>query len=284
MRLLENSMKYPFPLPGSALVLGTCLLGGLAPAASAQEPVPAAATKPDPEVKKKLDELGKLAGDRKAAKDKEAIQIIDELSKGYATMHPKDQHSFAKEAAKILTSPRYKRLPEQDLIYRALVNTLGRAGEYGAPVLEKAFDAKKFDEKEWLTLRGEMLELIGRTKHDKSIDFLLDVALKNIHDSLMARAGGALRHFEEAKLEVRREIAVKLIKKFATIRDNANANLDPNDLTVKTWKDRLAAVSDPWNTTLQKLTKQHIRDPSEWNTFWNKHKDHDWDKPLPSSR
>lgn len=277
-------MKYPVPRTRLPLVFVGCLLGGLVPITPAQEPAPATATKPDPEVKKKLAALSKLAEDRKAAKDQEAIQIIDELSKDYATMHPKDQHAFAKEASKILTSSRYKRLPEQDLIFRALVNTLGRAGEYGAPVLEKAFDAKKFDEKEWLTLRGEMLEQIGRTKHEKSIDFLLDVALKNIHDSLMARAGGALRHFEEAKLDVRREIAVKLIKKFASIRDNANANLDPNDLTVKTWKDRLAAVSDPWNTTLQKLTKQHIRDPSEWNTFWNKHKDEDWDKPLTPSR
>ncbi len=55
------------------------------------------------------------------------------------------------------------------------------------------------------------------------------------------------------------------------------------DLFVKE-ENRHAAVSDPWNTTLQALTKQHLRSANDWNKFWNKNKQKNWDKPLKKTR
>ena len=258
-----------------AIVFGclTCCL-------PAQSPKPAAA-KPDPWVKTKLKEYGKLIADRKGAKDAAAIELIDELLKKYETMHPSDQKNFAKGIAQSLLSKRCKRKPNQAGIYRTTIKALSLTGAHGGAYLKKAFENKaKFKHKDWTTLRGDMLEKIGLTKNEKFTDFLLDIAQKYPNDTLMAQAGGALRHFKELKLTKRKKIAKLLIKKFAQVYDNANKNLDPGDLVTQRWKDTLAAVSDPWNTTLQALTKQHHRAANEWNKFWNKRKADNWDKPL----
>ena len=260
------------------IVLLTSLLATALPA---QEPP----KKPDPEVSAKLKDFKKLIGDRKGAKDGQAIEIIDELNQKYPSMHPKDQDKFAKEVSVLITSNKYKREPTQDGIYRTTIKVLSLMGTNGSKYLHKAFGNKaKFKDKEWLGLRGDILEHLGRTKDEKFVDFLLDVALKDPNDILMAKAGGALRHFEGLKLVKRKDIAKELIKKFANIYDNANKNIDPGDLNAATWRQRLAQVSDPWNTALQKLTKQNYRSPNDWTKFWNKHKDDDWDKPLKSSR
>jgi hypothetical protein len=250
----------------------------------AQTPKPAS-LKPDPWVKDTLKVYRKHISDRKGAKDAAAIELIQEMLKKYETMHPKDQVAFAKGIAESLNSARCKRKPTQDGIYRTTIKALSLTGKNGGSHLKKAFEnKKKFKGKDWINLRGDMLEHVGRTKNEKYTDFLLDVALKNTSDTLMAKAGGALRHYKDLKLAPRKKIAKLLIKKFANIYDNANRNLDPGDLTTKTWRDGHAAVSDPWNTSLQKLTKQHYRAANDWNTFWNKHKGANWDKPLKKTR
>lgn len=256
------------------------LLGGLACSLSAQPPA-----KPDPAVKESLKKYRSLITDRKGAKDPAAIEIIDELLKKYEAMHPKDQEAMAKGIAESLLSTRVKREPTEDSLYRATIKALSLTGKNGSKYLAQAYDKKaKYKDKEWYSLRGDMLEHLGRCKDPKYIDFLLDEALKSPRDPLMAKAGGALRHYAEEKLTVRKMIAEKLIKKFATIYTSANQNLDPGDLTRKTWEDRLAAVSDPWNTTLQALTKQHFRSSNDWTRFWNKEKGSDWDKPATTKR
>lgn len=246
--------------------------------------------KPDPEVAKMLKNYKSYIKDRKAQRDPEAIAIIDKLltdkwSGDGANMHPKDKKAFAKGIAESLKSTKCKRKPEQGGIYRTTVVALGRIGSLGSSHLWSAFENKKFKgKKEWLSLRGEIIEHLGRTKDEKYTKHLLDVACRDTSDALMAAAGKALRHFKESKLAQRKVIAKGLIKKFSQIYDNANKNLDPSDLTVKSWKDRLAAVSDPWNGTLQKLTKQSFREANLWNKFWNKNKNANWDKRKKKSR
>lgn len=260
------------------------LISSLTCGLPAQTAKPAAA-EVDPWVKETLKEYRKHIFDRKAMRDAAAIELIQKMLDKYDTMHPKDQRAFAEGIADSLKSRSCKRKPNQAGIYRTTIKALSMAGKNGAFHLKKAFENKsKFKGKDWINLRGDMLEKIGRTKDERSIKFLLDVALKIPNDTLMAKAGGALRHYKDLKLKKRRNIAKLLIKKFATIYSSANENLNPNDLTVRTWRDRLAAVSDPWNTSLQALTRQRYRSANDWNTFWNKHKDHNWDKPLKKTR
>lgn len=242
------------------------------------DPKPAAA-KPDPEIKAKLGEFKELIKDRKGAKDAEAIKIIDGVLTRFEKLHPKDKKDFAKALYEPLKDRRVKRKPVDCKLFKASIVALGKTGSDGSKYLKSAFeDKRRFGDDEWLSLRAEMLKSLGKTKDLRYVKFLKDEALKNIHDTLMAAAGAALGEFEDAELKVRKDIAKDLIRKFANIYQNANANLDPGDLQRKTWEDRLKAVSDPWNTTLRKLTKQHLRTPNDWQRFYNKNKAKDWDK------
>ena len=255
----------------------------LAPAATAQ-PKPAAA-KPDPLVKEKLNEFKKLIKDRKGARDEEAIKVIDGLLTDFDKLHPKDKKSFAKALYDPLSNPRIKRDPRNSKLLKASIMALGKTGSDGSLYLAKAFkNKKKFGKKEWDSLRAAMLKSLGKTKDIKQVKFLTDVALKDIHDSLMAAAGAALGEFEGATLKLRKDIAKDLIKKFSNVYENANLNLNTGDLQRKTWEDRLKAVSDPWNTALQKLTKQALRHPNDWQKFYNKNKAKNWDKMKGSRK
>ncbi len=249
----------------------------LAPVLPAQpKPGPA---KPDPEVKAKLDEFKGLIRDRKGAKDSEAIQIIDGVLVRFDKLHDKDKKAFAKAVYEPLKDSRIKRKAMDCKLFEAAVVALGKTGKEGSAYLKKAFeDKKRFGDDEWLSLRATMLKNLGKTKDVKYVKFLTDEALRNIKDNLMAAAGEALGEFEDASLDLRKEICHDLIKKFVTIYENANANLDTGSLLRKTWEDRYKAVSDPWNNTLKKLTKQHLRTPSDWQRFYNKNKEKNWDK------
>ncbi|MCA8955295.1 MAG: hypothetical protein KDC87_04430 [Planctomycetes bacterium] len=262
-------------IPSTLALLAFATLCASCPA---QKPVPAAA-KSDLKVKDRIGQFQKLVTDRKGDKDAEAVELVNGLDKDFASMVAKDKVEYAKGIAFALSSTRVKREPTKDGIYRTVIFALGKTGDSGSKYLASAVENKaKFKGKEWLTLRGYMLDHLGRTKDPKQIKFLLDTAIRSPEDTLMAKAGEALQHFHGEKLAVRKEIAKDLIKKFANIETNANKNIDPGDAVTKAWRDRLAMVADPWNTALQKLTKQNIRKPSEWNTFWNKHKGDNWDK------
>lgn len=262
----------------AALAAGTLISGAL----TAQSP----AAKTDPQIKEQLKLYVQFIKDRKGSKDTEAKEIIDKILQKFDTLHPKDKSDYAKAISQSLLSKKCKRKPEQAGIYRTTIFALGRLGKHGGRYLAKAFDNKsKFKgKKPWLNLRALMLEHLGRTKDKKYIDFLLDVALKDPNDSLMSSAGGALKHYKDMPLKVRKPMVKQLIKKFAQVYDNANTNLDSGDMTRQTWERRLAAVSDPWNTALQALTKQRIRSPNKWNNFWNKEKKSNWDKPKTRRR
>lgn len=264
-------------------ILFTLATLGLAAALVAQP-----ASKRDPKIKEQLKEFSKLIKDREAAKDGDAIKIIDELSQKVDTMHKSDKRDYAKGLAEAVTSRRVKREPAQATLFEASIRLLGQTGDAGSAYLKKAFDAKKFtaakDRKLWLALRAQMLEHLGRTKDSKMIDFLTDTALREPEATLQAAAGKALRHYVEEKLAVRKDVCKELIKKLNEIWSKANANLDPGDLNVATAKKRMQTILDPWNETLQKLSKQHYRTPADWQRFYNKHKGDNWDKPLRKTR
>jgi hypothetical protein len=240
----------------SAILLLTTVF--VTPALLAQ-PDPKPPAKPDPEVKAKLGEFKKLIKDRKGAKDGEAVQIIDGILPRFDKLHPKDKADFAKALYEPLKNPRIKRKAMDSNLFKASVVALGKTGTK-------------------LSLRAYMLKSLGKTKDQQFVKFLIDEARKNIHDSLMAAAGEALGEFAEADLKVRKEICKELIKKFVNIYENANANLDTGSTLRTTWENRYKAVMDPWNTTLKKLTKQHYRTPNDWQRFYNKNKDKNWDK------
>lgn len=246
-------------------------------------PSQAPAAKPDPDVAVELKRLKKLISDRKGAKDAEAVKLIENLDLKFEKMHPGDKRQYVDQLGYILR--RINRKPLAPQIYRISIRALGRAGKPGAQQLAKNFGIKaRFKGKDWIDLRGLMLEQIGLTRDPRQIDLLLRVALRSPHDKLMAKAGGALRHYAAETLVVRKEICKDLIRKFVEIENNSKANIDTGDPNVHTAKQTHRAVAGLWNTTLQKLTRQKLDTASAWMNFRTKNKKKNWDKPPKKSR
>ena len=251
------------------------LLAALASAAvtTAQDPKPADATLDD-----QINEFKEAISERDGEQDQKAIGLIDAFNQKYKDLEKKDQSDVRKVLDDALTSTRIRRPPEKIGMYTAAAAALGGMGDDGARILKKAFDSSKFKKREWVDLRAVLLKWLGKTKDESMIKTLTDVARRDPEDKLMAAAGEALGNFADQPLKVRKDIVKDLINKFGEVHGKANASLDPGDAQVARSKQRLAAISDPWNETLKMLTKHEFRSAPEWQTFWNKEKGENWDK------
>lgn len=245
----------------------------------AQEPE--AESKPEIDVKEVLGELRKAAFDRKAARDTEAIGLVDRLLQAFEKLDAKQKASVRKALGEILTSKKVKRTKDQTGLYVAAAAALGRMGPEAARELWKAFKSSKFKKREWVTLRAVFLKHIGRTKDPRSIKPLIERARRDPEDAIMAAAGEALGNYEEFPEKVRKDVVKNLIIRYGQVYAESRKNLDPGDPIVQRAKERLAQISQPWNETLRKLTGKDLRTAEEWQRFWNKHKNDRWDKGRP---
>jgi hypothetical protein len=259
-----------------------CLLllvsvAGVAPRAPAQDdpPEPAAAAADLDEQLAKFDEA---INDRKATRDAEAQGLIDQMLKRYPSLDEKEKASVVKALSDCLLSPHVKREPDQRALFIAASAALGNMGDEGAKVLSKAFDNPKFKAREWIAMRAQFLKNIGNTKDERQVDFLIERAGRDTEDDIMRAAGEALGNFEKSDQKVRKKIVKELIKKFGEIHSKANANLDPGDALVKRAKEQLTAISHDWNESLSKLTGETLTTAPDWQRFYNKKKNDDWDK------
>jgi hypothetical protein len=256
-------------------VLGLLVLPAAAQEKEAEKAAPA---KQDPAVAEQIKQFRSAISERKGERDAEASNLIDKLLVAYPGMHPKDQAEVVKTLQECLLSSKIRRDTEHTTLFVGCAEALGRMGTEGAEILVKACKSPKFKGQEWISLRGVFVRNVGRAKDLRQVDFLVDVASRDPDDEVMKAAGEALGNYEDAELPVRKEIAKELIKKLSEVHGQALANIDPNDPQVKRSKQQLTAISRDWNTTLSKLTKQSINSPEEWQHFWNKNKDKDWDK------
>ena len=240
----------------------------------------ASAPKLDPELKEKLKEFRSAIYDRKRGRDSEAHSRIDKFLKAYQakTMHPKDQASVRKALQDCLLSPKVKRDPEHRGLFNAAAIALGRMGPEASKSLVKAFGSPKFKGREWVAMRAVFLKSTGKTKDLKQVGFLVERASREHEDKLLQAAGEALGNFADADQKVRKAIVKDLIKKFNEIDGQSRASLDPGNSNVKRAKERLAAISRDWNQTLRRLTRQSLSSPTDWNRFYNKNKNKNWDK------
>lgn len=257
----------------------SALLAALLLAALPAQDDPAKPTKPDKpdkEVAEKLAEMKKHVADRKFEHDADAVAIIDQLlQKLQAGMHEKDQSSFADGLKAALMSGKV-RDPENLQLYKAAATALGHLGEDGAKTLRAAYDSKRFPEKiEWVPLREIFLKSLGKTKDEGSVKFLIDEARRSPEPALMGAAGEALGNFEGSNQKIRKDIVNGLLIRYGEL-DSRSRQLDPGDVAAQNAREYLAAISDKWNTTLGKLTKQNFRSYPEWNDWYNEHKNKEW--------
>ncbi|HKE00897.1 MAG TPA: HEAT repeat domain-containing protein [Planctomycetota bacterium] len=221
------------------------------------------------EVATLVTDLGK---DVTAKKDDDAVGKIDQLVKEFASSGPKDKKKIADAIVKALKANRLipEGSKEQPKLFVAAVTALGQLGEFGAPPLKEAFEAK--DWKKDLAFRGKILKQLGTTKSPSAVDFLLEVYNHKDYE-LVADAAAALGSYSSAPEEIRKRIVEKTTKHLNTAAGSAADFQDPN---YSEFKRKYETISPAMIETLQKLTNQTFREPREWEKWWNEHKSKPW--------
>lgn len=250
------------------------LLPFLSPLLVAQDPTPPKG--PDKEVAEKLKELKEIVADKKFARDDEGVKLIDELRKKREEgMHEKDVAATVKGLEGVLNQGKL-RPPDARGIYDATAEVLAFFGPDGAKVLRAAYDGKRIPDKhEWVSLRERFLKCVGKTKDESMVKFLIDEARRAHEALLQAAAGEALGNFEESKEPIRKQIVGELLIKYGEL-DELASQLGSANIEAQNARDRLAVLSDRWNTTLSRLTKQNFRTLREWQAWYQKNKNAAW--------
>jgi hypothetical protein len=227
---------------------------------------------PDPEVTAQIEKLKDAIKDRKMERDLEARELIDGLLQKYEGLHEKSQKAFV--LALNETWKARPRKPEQLELYKATAFALGTiGGDAASKMLVAATKSKPFTDKEYLAILEDLLENVGRTKDEKQVKTLVDLAARDPEDRVKAASGRALRHFEESSFDVRKDIVKDLLIDYTKIESGANESVNPSDPVQQARKRTLQAIADPWNETLSKLTGEtDIRTAQDWQHWWNKNK------------
>jgi hypothetical protein len=250
-------------------------------AAGAQDPGAKPGAKPadkqDKEVVEKLARLKEVVADKKAEHDGEGVQIIDLLlTKLKAGMGEKDKAAFVKGLEGVLLTGK-PRSHDNTGLYIAAAAALGQSGPEGSKALKKAFqDGERFRNKpEWVPLREQLLKNLGKTKDESMVEFLCDTARTSPENALMGAAGEALGNFEDSKDALRKKIVSDILVRYGELDQLARV-LDSSNIQAQNARDTMAAISEKWNTALDKLTRQSFRQFQEWNTWYNKNKGNEW--------
>jgi len=240
--------------------------------AIAQKPKP---PKDNPEVPTLLKTLSAVVKDRKGKRDEEGVRTLSTLTKLYPTLNKGQKADVVKGIGKVF---RARRKPEQVKLLLAAGEGLSKLGKPGADILAKQVDNRKFGKKDWLDFRAQLVRMLGRPAELKYKKMLVKLAVNDKDDLIRGAAGAALGNYAKHNEKVRKDIAKDLIFELSGVYNQAYASVEPNDQTSKAFRDRLAAIQDPWNQTLTKLTKQRIRKPSDWVSWYNDNKHKHWDK------
>jgi hypothetical protein len=256
------------------LTMATFPLFALMAMASAQEPEPP--KEQDKEIAAKIDALKDVVLDRKMEHDEEGVKLIDELNmKMQAGVHPKDRTAIVKALEDVFFKGKL-RSPDRTSLYAGAAAALGYCGEEGAKVLKKAYDKKRFpDKKEWVPLREQLLKYLGRTKDEGMVKFLCEEARRQPEAALQAAAGEALGNFDESKESIRKEIVGDMLIRYGELAELAS-QMGSSNIEAQNAQDRLAALSDKWNTTLAKLTGQNFTSFRDWQGWYNKNRTQPW--------
>lgn len=263
-------MRYPWT---KLILIALCAAGSLA---AQDEGGPEAAKNPDPQIAKEIDDFKTAVSDKKMAKDLEARAFLGRWVSAFETMHQKDKSAVVKVLDDVFSRAK-PRPPETQELYEASAVALSRMEKPGAEVLKKAFNNARFRKTEWVSLRARLIGSLGAAKDPAHLSFILDIALRDPEDQIIAAAGQALGNYEKAELNVRRDVVKKLVKRFNEIHDASRSD-SLDDPVAQTKQRTYAAISDPWNTSLGKLTGQAFRTPQDWQRWWNKSKDENWDE------
>ncbi|MCR9244185.1 MAG: HEAT repeat domain-containing protein [bacterium] len=251
------------------LTIGVLSAATLAAGLGAQKPAPPPL---DPQLPKKLKELKSMVADRKMRRDFQAIGLIQELTKAPEKLNPKDKSRLARALGGVFKTGK-TRPKKQHHLYREAADALAKFEKDGSKELAKAVEGKRI--KDFLVLRGHLLEALGRTQDTKQIDYLLEEATRSPHDEIRAAAGKALGEFTNAKLKDKRDVVKQLLRSWGSLQSDAsrlqsNDPANPVDFQRDNAIRTLQAIRDKWIGTLSRLTGQSLTRYEDWQRWQNK--------------
>jgi len=222
-----------------------------------------------PEIKALLDELDKHIKER-GKKDLEAIAVIDKLLAEFEESGPKDRVSIASAMGDCLKVKRgeIEEYVPDDRIYRASAVALGRMAPESVKVLLANLDSKVL-EKLAKAMREVVLSL-GKARSAEGVKPLIDL-LPHKDSWMQAATAEALGMYGLAEEKTRKSIFEAILK--VMMGQKNKVDTDPSDIEAR---ERWDAIGPPMIQALTNLTGQDIRDPQEWQRFWNKNKKDAW--------
>jgi len=247
------------------------------------EPAPAAPppiVEDDEEVPDKREEIEELIDrlkdhlKQRGDEDREVIAVVDELTREFPRSGPKDKDDIVDALERVLKTKRRETdegLPD-NRIHVAAATALGTMGPESAKTLEKWID-KKPHEQDLVVQRALILSL-GETAEEKTVDTLIDL-LRHDRPEIQAATAEALSNFEEAELELRKDIFKSCLDVLMAVR-----SIIDQDQTEIIERKRWDIISGPIMSTLQTLSGHREQDAHRWQRWWNKNKKEDWDEDV----
>lgn len=249
---------------------GARFLAPEAPPAPASQDDPKDLPDKRPEVEELVDALKDHAKAR-GKEDQEAIAVVDALLQEFPMSGLKDRKDIAGALSDCLKQKRTEVDGQpQNSLYLACAHALGSMGPESVRELQGWIGHKQH--RKDLTLQGELIRALGKTKHEKAIDTLIDL-LPHKDASNQAAAAEALGNFDGEESKVRKDIFEKVLNQLNAAKNRMDSNLE--DLEAR---DRYNVIKASMVTTLQALSRHNETNPDEWRSWWNDNKKKDWDK------
>ncbi len=256
------------------LLLPWLLLDSLAADLAAQ------AASGEPPIAASLATLEEVMRDPGAARDAEGVVALGELGAAYAELDKAERKKAVTAVASVLAKGKL-RLPEQPELYKAAAAALAKMGEAGARQLVKAFEAKRFPNKEeWAPMRAWLVRCIGDTKDPGMIEFLCDQVSRSIYDEVLVAVGEAAASYADLDQRQRAPLVKAMIGKIGELEAAASMAVlradTPQQLSTQNAKETLDKIAGPWNQSLRQLTQQSFENGTDWQRWYNKNKDKKW--------
>ncbi|MBK8098403.1 MAG: hypothetical protein IPK26_14935 [Planctomycetes bacterium] len=264
-------MDRPLSIVAFALL---CAVGAAQAPAAPAAPAGPAAIPLDPDLPDQLKQLKAMIADPKMEEDFRAVTLIQKLGIEPEKRNPKDVEKLAKGLGDVFKTGKVRPAGSAH-IYSEASKALGKLGEVAGKELAKAVTDNRLKDKDYVPLRAQMMVDLGRTRDEKQIDWLLDMARTSPHNDIMAAGGEALGFFENADLKKKREVVDRLIKRYGELHGKATQPdpTDPGapvDFTPQNARETLNKVEGKWTATLSTLTGQNFTSFMEWQRWLNK--------------
>jgi hypothetical protein len=248
-------------------------------AAAPAAPAPAVQDDPDeekpdkrPEIKEMISTMLEHAGKKGGKEDRQAVELIDKLLQEFPDSGKKDRKDIVNALAKCFKEKRTENDEgvRDNQLFLASAVALGQMGPESVSVLDEWIGKKPH--KQDLALQRQLILSLGKTKDEKAIKSLVDL-LTDKYPAVQGATAEALGNFADVEQKQRKFVFEEILKVLNAIKDSVDADVNNREA-----RERYDVIAAPMVTTLQALTGESIRDPSEWRHWWNKNKKKNWDE------